>query len=120
MARYTFSLTVAAPLHHLCQQITEVIRSCNLATLYLKEDYLLAREVPGQVHFNCLVTVEMLADPTQSTPDATRLCFVVKNEELPIRANNHCYQMFQRLNQLICEHPSWQRMENDDHLEVVK
>jgi hypothetical protein len=107
MARYTHDLTVAVPLSHLYEQVTGVLKSCNLEILYFKEDYVIAREMPGKVPFARLVTVEVLVDSSRATQEKTNLNVVVKNEELPLQADNHCYQVYQRLNQAISEHKGW-------------
>ena len=104
MARYTRSLTIAMPLSGLHQQVTEVLTACNSEVVLLKDEYIMARENPGQVPFTRLVVVEVLVDNTKATDNATTLTIVVKNEELPLQSNNHCHQMYERLNQAIAEH----------------
>jgi hypothetical protein len=107
MARYTHDLTVDLPLANLYDQITDVLKSCSLEILYLKEDYLMAREAPGKVPYSKLVTVEVLVDNTRATQEKTNLNVVVKNEELPLQADNHCFQVYDRLNQAIIGHKGW-------------
>jgi hypothetical protein len=107
MARYTHDLTVDVPLSHLYEQITDVLKACSLEILYFKEDYLMAREAPGKVPFSKLVTVEVLVDSTRATQDKTNLNVVVKNEELPLQADNHCFQVYDRLNQAIIANKGW-------------
>lgn len=107
MARYTHDLTVAVPLGQLYEQITAVLKACNFEILYFKEDYVIAREIPGNVSFSKLVTIEVLVDSTRATAEQTHLSVVVKNEELPLQANNHCYQIYQKLNQAILENKGW-------------
>jgi hypothetical protein len=107
MARYTHDLTVAVPLSHLYEQVKDVLKSCELELLYSKEDYLMAREAPGKVSFSKLVTVEVLVDITRATLEATSFNVVVKNEELPLQVDNHCFQVYQRINQAISDHKGW-------------
>jgi hypothetical protein len=107
MARYTHDLTVAVPLAHLYEQVKDVLKSCELEILYFKEDYLMAREAPGNVPFAKLVTVEVLVDSTRATAETTSFNVVVKNEELPLQTNNHCFQVYQRVNQAISENKGW-------------
>jgi hypothetical protein len=107
MARYTHDLTVAVPLSHLYEQVTDVLKACNLEILYFKDDYVIARETPGNVPFSRLVTVEVLVDSTRATQEKTSLNVVVKNEELPLQADNHCYQVYQKLNQAISDNKGW-------------
>ncbi len=107
MARYTHDLTVAVPLAQLYQQITDLLKSCNLEILYFKEDYLMAREIPGEVPFAKLVTVEVLVDSTRATQDVSSLNVVVKNEELALQANNHCHEIYQKVAQAINDNKGW-------------
>jgi hypothetical protein len=107
MARYTHDLTVAVPLSQFYEQIKEVLKACHFEILYFKEDYVIAREAPGSIPFSRLVTVEVLVDSTRATQDSTHLNVVVKNEELPLQANNHCYQMYEKLNQAIADNKGW-------------
>jgi hypothetical protein len=107
MARYTHDLTVAVPLSQFYEQIKAVLETCNFEVLYFKEDFVVARELPGNVPFSRLVTVEVFVDSTRATPDITHLNIVVKNEELPLQANNHCYQMYEKLNQAITDNQGW-------------
>jgi hypothetical protein len=98
MARYTHDLTVAVPLSQFYEQVKAVLETCHFEVLYFKEDFIVARELPGNVPF---------VDSTRATPDITRLNVVVKNEELPLQANNHCYQMYEKLNQAITDNQGW-------------
>lgn len=107
MARYTHDLTVAVPLSHLYEQVKAVLKSCDLEILYFKEDYLMAREAPGNVSFAKLVTVEVLVDSTRVTSDEASLSVVVKNEELPLQADNHCFQIYQKVNKAIADNKGW-------------
>ncbi len=76
--------------------------------IYEIEDYMMAREIPGQVSFSKLVTAEVLIDITNATEEAVTLSFVVKNEELPLNSNNHCRQMFDLLRVALEQHQDWQ------------
>lgn len=107
MARYTHDLTVAVPLSQFYEQVKAVLKTCNFEVLYFKEDFVVARESPGSIPFSRLVTVEIFVDSTRATPDITRLNVVVKNEELPLQADNHCYQMYEKLNQAIANNDGW-------------
>jgi hypothetical protein len=107
MARYTHDLTVAVPFSHLYEQVKAVLMACDLEILYFKEDYMIAREAPGNVPFSKLVTVEVLVDSTRATEETTNLNIVVKNEELPLQAENHCFQIYQKINKAITENQGW-------------
>lgn len=78
-----------------------------METIYEIDDYVMSREIPGQVPFAKLVTAEVLIDITNATKDAVTLSFVVKNEELPLNSNNHCHQMFDLLRLAIEQHKGW-------------
>ncbi len=93
--------TVRAPLRQLME-------SCRMEMIYEIEDYMMAREIPGQVSFSKLVTAEVLIDITNATDEAVTLSFVVKNEELPLNSNNHCRQMFDLLRVALEQHHDWQ------------
>jgi hypothetical protein len=108
MARYIRSLTVAVPVSCLHQQLADTLQSCDFQILYTTEGYLIARETPGNIPFAKLVTVEVLIDSTRATDAKTHLNFVIKNEELPLQANNHCFQMYQRVNQALADNENWQ------------
>jgi hypothetical protein len=107
MARYTHDLTVAVPFSRLYEQVKDVLKACELEILYFKEDYLMARETPGNVPFSKLVTVEVLVDSTRATSETANLSVVVKNEELPLQTDNHCFQVYQKINKAIAENTGW-------------
>jgi hypothetical protein len=111
MARYTSSFTVAVPIDRLRQLLVEFLQSCYLEIIYDTADYMMAREIPGQVSYTKLVTVEVLIDKTTATETETRMNLVFKNEELPLQFDNHCHQMFDLVNQGIVENRHWQLIE---------
>lgn len=118
MARYTHFFTVAMPVNGVYQKLTETLQACDFQILYVSGEYLMARETPGNVPFAKLVTVEVLIDNTRATKDETRLNFVIKNEELPLQANNHCYQIYQQVSQALSENQSWELVESVAGLEA--
>lgn len=105
MARYTSFYKSAAPSDDLKQFLYEMLRSCNFDVIYDREDYVFAREIPGGVDYSKLVTVEVLIDRPPSAPTRTNrelhMNFVVKNEELPLRIDNHCRQKFNLVNEAV-------------------
>ncbi len=111
MARYTSLYTVAVSLDRFRQLLTDILRSCSLDVIYASEDYLLARELPGHVSYAKLVTVEVIDQP-QKPDEEVRMNFVVKNEELPLKSNNHCRQIFNLVNQAIAENRQWHLIES--------
>jgi hypothetical protein len=107
MARYTSLFKVAVSLDRFRQSLTDILRSCSLDVIYSSEDYLVAREVPGHVSFAKLVTVEVLIEQFPTDESEVQMSFVVKNEELPLRNNNHCRQIFNLVNQAVTENHQW-------------
>lgn len=111
MARYTSSYTVGLPFPRIAKSVVEVLESCPLEITYDTGDYIMAREIPGKVSYSKLASVEILIDRTTSTEKETKMTLVVKNEELPLQVENHCYQMFQLVSQAIVGYRSWQIIE---------
>jgi hypothetical protein len=112
MARYTCSFVLSVALNHLQPLMVELLQDCGLDVQYYTSDYIMAREIPGNVPFSKLVTVEALIDKTSATEEETRMSIVIKNEELPLQLNNHCRQMFEFIKQEIehCRH--WHLIES--------
>ena len=109
MARYTCLVTVSTPEEQSVKQsVGATLESCNFDIIYEAKDYVVAREVPGQVAFPKLVTVEVLINEQPETEQTICMNVVVKNEELPLQIDNHCRQVFDRLNQAIAQNNSWQ------------
>ncbi|MEO0377760.1 MAG: hypothetical protein AAF329_24820 [Cyanobacteria bacterium P01_A01_bin.17] len=108
MARYTCCLTVAVALENLYQNLTDMLRGCNLEILFSQGNCVLAREKPGQVPFEHLVTVEVLVDQTRSEREATDFDLVVKNGELPLQSSNHCSQIYQQILKDSAAYQGWQ------------
>ena len=108
MARYTCSFTVALPADHLQQSLRDILESCNFEVVYDKADYIRGREFPGQVSFTKLAEVEFLIDKTTATETELNINVVMKNEELPLKLDNHCQQMFDRLTQAIASSSDFQ------------
>jgi hypothetical protein len=83
--------------------------------IYEIDDYIMGRENPGSVAFAKLVTTEFLIDVTVATLNSVGIKVVVKNEELPLKINNHCQQVFQEIQQAIGErHPHWQLLPDEE------
>jgi hypothetical protein len=107
MARYTCSFTVAMPLQQLHKSLKETLKACNLDIIYDSGDYIVAREIPGQVSFVQLVTVEGLIDKVATSEQSIRMNFVIKNEELPLQVDNHCRRIFETINRALAELKQW-------------
>jgi hypothetical protein len=108
MSRYICHFLVKLSPQTVRAQVKQLLESCLMETIYEIDDYVMAREIPGQVSYAKLVTAEVLIDITNATKDAMTLSFVVKNEELPLNSNNHCHQMFDRLRVAIEQNKGWQ------------
>ncbi|MBD1937833.1 hypothetical protein [Microcoleus sp. FACHB-68] len=112
MARYTGLFIVAVPIDRLRQLLIDVLESCSCEIIYDTGDYIMAREVPGQISYTKLVKVEVLIDRPNGENDEIRMNFVTKNEELPLHADNHCRQMFNQIQQAIERNRQWHVVES--------
>jgi len=112
MARYTGFFIVAVPIDHLRQSLIEILESCNLDIIYNTGDSLMARELPGQVSIPKLVTAEVLIKKNMSSESEVCINFVIKNEELPLKTNNHCRQMFELVSDSIINNRNWRLLES--------
>jgi hypothetical protein len=111
MARYTCFFTLGIAVDQLHAAMQPVLEACNFNVLYTTHEYIMARENPGGVTFPKLVTAEVLIDRTTATAETVTMKFVLKNEELPLNANNHCQQVFQQLNQAVTDGSQWKFIE---------
>jgi len=112
MARYTSLLKVAAPVETVQPALATILESCNMQVIHEDGDYLVAREVPGQVSYAKLVTIEVLIDkPKEAVTKDVCLNFVIKNEELPLQLNNHCRRVFDLFNDALVNCHHWQLIE---------
>ena len=94
MARYTCSLTVAIPLEQLQSAFIEILKSCNFRDIYTTTDFIMASEKPGDVNYRKLVTAEVFIHRSTATESEVNVSVEVKNEELALHLDNHCFQMF--------------------------
>lgn len=108
MARYTNLFTASGSTQDLRQSLVQVFRACDLSLVYEATDYLMAKEKPGQVAYAKLTTVEALINSPPNDNAVARVNLVVKNEELPLKSNNHCQRVFDLVNQTIAESQDWQ------------
>ncbi len=112
MARYTCSFIVSVPIEHLQPLLVDLLRDLELDVQYYNADYIMAREIPGNVSFSKLVTVEVLIDKSTATESESRMSIVIKNEELPLQLHNHCRQMFEFIKQAIEDCRHWHLIES--------
>ncbi|MFM7528181.1 MAG: hypothetical protein ACKO63_06765 [Nodosilinea sp.] len=97
MARYTALLTL--PTHHpdLSDRIARTLEGCGLVMVYSASDYMMAKEKTDQVSLSQLATVEVLINSDD------QLQLVVKNEQLPLRVDNHCKATFEIVSDALLE-----------------
>ncbi len=107
MARYTSSYLVNLPLNQLPTIINKILQSCGFEQVYQATDYVMAREIPGQVAFSKLVTIEILIDSTKAKSNEVPVTWVVTNDELPLQTSNHCRQRFEEIQQMVSQHQPW-------------
>jgi hypothetical protein len=90
-------------LTHIRQRLADTLASCDLNLIYENEEYLVAKEKPGEVKPAQLATVEVLINPPTVAEPSTRVDLIVQNQELPLRKDNHCYQIFELVHQAISQ-----------------
>lgn len=105
MARYTTLFRAVSSLDQIRQTLADTLSSCNLNLIYENQEYLVAKEKPGGVKPAQLATVEVLINPPTASEPSSRVNVVVKNEELPLRTDNHCHQMFELVHRAIADSP---------------
>jgi hypothetical protein len=109
MARYTCRFSIPLNLAKIHKPLRDLMMDSDMEIIYEIEDYLMGREIPGKVAFAKLATTEILIDTTVATETSVGIQVVVKNEELPLKVNNHCQQIFNSLLAEIADrHPDWQ------------
>ncbi|MEL6488354.1 MAG: hypothetical protein AAFV85_04410 [Cyanobacteria bacterium J06634_6] len=103
MARYTNFFTTGAPKEDIHKGLVSALEGCGLDLVYQDPVYIVAKEKPGQVSFAQLTTVEILLNPPTIELGGAKIDLVVKNEELPLRQQNHCREVFSKVNQAISD-----------------
>ena len=103
MARYTNFFMTGAPQEDVHLGLVTALKACGLDLVYQDPVYIVANEKPGQVSFTQLTTVELLLNPPTIEMGGAKIDLVVKNEELPLRQQNHCREVFTQVNQAISE-----------------
>jgi hypothetical protein len=115
MARYTCRFSIPADHGKIRKPLCDLMKACNMDIIYEIEDYIMGRECPGGVPFAKLVTTEILIDVTIATANSVGIKLVVKNEELPLKVNNHCQQVFQEIQSEVVKcHPDWVLMPDNE------
>lgn len=103
MARYTNFFMTSAPQEEVHKGLVSALEGCDLNLVYQDPVYIVAKEKPGQVSFAQLTTVELLINPPTIEMGGAKIDLVVKNEELPLRQQNHCREVFDQVNQAISD-----------------
>jgi hypothetical protein len=103
MARYTNFFMTGSSQEEINQALVTAIEACDLNLVYQDPVCIVAKERPGQVTFAQLATVELLINPPTLESGGSKIDLVVKNEELPLRTQNHCREIFTRVNQAISD-----------------
>ncbi len=101
MARYTNFFMTRSSQEAISQSLVSAIETCNLNLVYQDPVCIVAKERPGQVSFAQLATIEILISPPTIETGGSKIDLVVKNEELPLRKQNHCHEIFEQVNQAI-------------------
>lgn len=103
MARYTNFFMTGASSEEINHALVGAIKTCDLDLVYEDPVCIVAKEKPGHVAFSQLATIELLISPPTVENGGSKIDLVVKNEELPLRAQNHCKEVFSQINQAIAE-----------------
>lgn len=103
MARYTNFFMTGASQEAVHQGLLSALESCDLDLVYQDPVYIVAKEKPGRVSISQLTTVELMLNPPTIETGGAKIDLVVKNEELPLRQQNHCREVFTLVNDAISE-----------------
>lgn len=103
MARYTNFFMTASSQEAISQALVSALEACDLNLIYQDPVCIVAKERPGQVSFTQLATIELLISPPTLESGGSKIDLVVKNEELPLRSQNHCREVFTQVNQAIAD-----------------
>ena len=111
MARYTQNFLVEITPEALHSTIIETLEACRLVITYETDDYVIAQEIETNVSFAKMVTVEVLIHRSEMENNQAKLTSVTKNSELPLRVNNHCQGISDRVSKAFSEAPAWKLLE---------
>ncbi|NEO55986.1 MAG: hypothetical protein F6K54_24700 [Okeania sp. SIO3B5] len=107
MARYNGVFTIAVDVENLLLILTDILNSCGFEVAHIQGSYLMASEVHSQVIFSQLVTLDINVGIVTNT-EKIKINLVARNEEIPLKSDNHCRQKFDLLTQSIIENPNWE------------
>ncbi|NEP42494.1 MAG: hypothetical protein F6K35_26055 [Okeania sp. SIO2H7] len=95
MARYVGFLVVAIEdFQNLQPIVLGILEECNCEVIFNTGNYIMARELPGQVSFSQLAIAEVTFNLASITENTIRIDIIFKNEVLPAHKDNHCRQVF--------------------------
>ncbi len=101
MARYTSFFMTGSSQEDISKALVSALEICDLNLVYQDPVCIVAKEKPGSVSFSQLATIELLISPPTVKNGSSKIDLVVKNEELPLRTQNHCREIFSQVNQAI-------------------
>ncbi len=110
MARYTQHFLVEIDPENLHSTVIKTLEACNLVITYETEDYVIAQETETTSHAK-IVTVEVLIHRSEIAGNQAKLTSVTKNAELPLRINNHCQGISDRVSKAFSESVDWKLLE---------
>jgi hypothetical protein len=111
MARYTQHFLVEIAPENLHSTIIKTLESCSLVITYETDDYVIAQEIETNASFAKMVTVEVLIHRSEIEGNQAKLTSVTKNAELPLRINNYCHGISDRVSKAFCDSPEWKLLE---------
>lgn len=115
MARYTNFFLTGSSQDEINHALVIALEACDLNLIYQDPVCLVAKERPGRVSFTQLATVELLINPPTIAAGGAKVDLVVKNEELPLRRQNHCHEVFLQVNQAIADANAQHDSPREDH-----
>ncbi len=110
MARYTQHFVVEIAPENLLSTIIKTLEVCSLVITYETDDYVIAQETETTSHAR-IVTVEVLIHRSEIEGNKAKLTSVTKNAELPLRVNNHCQGISDRVSKAFNDSPDWKLLE---------
>ena len=95
MARYVGFVIVAIDDFEKLQPIVlGILEECNCEIIFNTGNYIMARELPGQVSFSKLAIAEVTFNLASINKNTIRIDIIFKNEAVPAQKENHCRQLF--------------------------
>jgi hypothetical protein len=111
MARYTQHFVIDIAPEALHPTITTTLEACGLVITYETDDYVLSQEAETNVSFAKMVTVEVLIHRSEISGSQVKLTSVTKNAELPLRVDNHCHGISDRISKAFSDNNAWTLLE---------